>query len=195
MTELDVINDALATLGEVPLNEVDEDHPFVAGIRRTFRAENQKVQAISWWFNLEKITLFPDAVSKFIYVPMDAIRCDPIKKQPDMMTVQRGRRLYDTDRNTYEFDRSVECLLVREVPFEDLPPSAQVVISLATARKFQQSYDADGLKANQIEMDYRESMARLKAEHTRNTKSNFLSNPITMRELNRIGGGIMRRGY
>ena len=196
MTELDVINDCLATLGESPLVEIDEDHPFVAGIRRAFANQSEAVQAETWWFNKELITLIPDASSKFIYVPQDTIRCDPVidtyGTYNSLPIVQRGRRLYDTDKNSYEFDKNIDCILIRNIPFTDLPPSAQRFISLATALKFQQNYDADPQRTNQLMMEYNKSRADLNAENIRNLKPNFLHKTSNQIKMSRIGGYTYR---
>lgn len=194
MTELDVINDALSTLGEAPLNDVDEDHPYTSTIRRFLERESQKVQQTGWWFNRELVTLPPDAVSSFIYVPNDAIRCDPLSKRELNLAVQRGRRLYNTDTNTYVFDKEVECLLVRNIPFTDLPPEAQEAINTAVKKAFQAAYDADTQKAQLIVMEYQEAMGKLKQVHIRNVKSNFIYKNSSLRQLAKIGSGIIRPG-
>lgn len=197
MSELDVINDALATMGEAPLVEISEDHPLVSGIRRVLVNQNEAIQAEGWWFNKELITLMPDADSSFIYTPLDTIRCDPVigtyhGEIGYMPIVQRGRRLYDTENNRYEMEENIRCLLVRNIPFVDLPPSCQRVISLATALKFQQNYDADPQRTQQLGAEYVKARADLTAEHIRNIKANFLYKASSASQFNRIGGSTYR---
>lgn len=195
ITELDIVNDMLATMGITPLNELNEDNPDVAGCRRIISQESSKIQQKQWWFNKERIDLFPDALSKFIYIPADAIRCNPIRKPPRMPVVVRGRRLYDTDKNTYQFDEMIECWVVRNIPFNDLPLSAQVVVSMASVRRFQQSFDADRSKLEQINIDFQMAMADLNAEHIRNTDVNLIRKNSTIRELIGIRGGNRRNNF
>ena len=174
LTELDVINDMLATLGETPINSLDVDHPFVAAGRRFLRVASYREQAKSWWFNREHITLTPDAQGN-LRTPNDTLRIDP--SNPAIRLVQRGERLYDVNRASYAFANSVECTLVRHIPFEDLPSPAQTVISLSAQRDFQKAYDADVQKFQQINLELREAQMTLNAEHTRNVGANLLNRP------------------
>lgn len=194
LTELNVINDALSTLGEAPLNDADESHPLVPQIKRFLKEETNKILMRSWWFNKEIVTLQPDAISKFIYIPADALSCKVIvKSNYEELLVIRGRRLYNTDKNTYVMDRNVDCYIIRDIPFEDLPANAQYAISIGTSRRFQQAYDADSQRVRQLEMDYREAMGVLRAEHIRNTNVNLIDKSTTIQKLHRIGGSIIRR--
>lgn len=190
MTELDVVNDMLATMGISPLNQLDDNNPDVANCRRIINAMSSEIQSMSWWFNKELIDLFPDAVSNFVYLPGDAISCDPILREPLMPIVQRENRLYDTDKNTYTFPagRKITCRIVRKIPFKDMPPSAQRVISIASTRKFQQSFDADPQKMARLDDEYMLSLAHLRMEHTRNISPNFLRRNSSIRSLSRING-------
>lgn len=195
MAELDVINESLSTMGEAPIVEMDERNPMVPIIRNTLRLENQTVQSVGWWFNTEEIELHPDT-SKFIYYPNDAIRCSPKMRHSiggsgslldnSLAITQRGRRMYDTDRNSFEFDGSITCDLIRMLKFEDLPSLAQRVVSVSTALKFQQNYDADPTRTKQIQIEYLNLIAALRAEHTRNIRPNLLARNSTMRVLNKI---------
>lgn len=197
MTELDVVNDALATMGEAPLVAIDEDHPLVAGIRRIFKNQCEAIQSEQWYFNKEIITLVPDADSSFIYVPLDTIRCDPVLSTYHGQVgytpiVQRGRRLYNTETNAYEMTEPVKCILIRNIPFADLPSTAQRVISLATSLRFQQNYDADPSRTQQLVLDYNIARGVLMAEHTRNIKANFIWKNGLANKLINIGGSTYR---
>lgn len=194
MTELDVINNALATMGISPLNQLDDTNPDVANIRRIIRQKSEEVQATGWWFNTELIDLYPDALSGFIYTPNDAIICDPVKKEPILPIVQRGSRLYDTDRNTYDFTGYgfVRCRLIRLIPFDDLPPSAKRAVSVTAVRNFQQSFDADPQKMARLDQEFVIAMAGLKSEHTKDIRPNLLNKSTTLNALNRISGSSYR---
>lgn len=172
MTELDVINEMLGTLGESPLNDVDEDHPLVAAALRKFRLTNYKEQARKWWFNTEIVTLTPDPVSKFIYVPADTINVDPRSSRDPL--VQRGRRFYDPNNATYEITGNVQCMLIRLVPFEDLPATAQAFVSASAKLAFQADFDGDQVKYRQLMDDKRDAYSILNSEHIRNCQTNLL---------------------
>lgn len=172
---LDVVNDMLATLGELPINSVDEGHPMVPTALRVLNTASAREQAKSWWFNKELTDLVPDAQGH-IYLPLDVLRVDP--QYTNLNYVQRGRRLYKpyetSAADKYKFKERVRCWLLREIPFEELPVPAQHVVSYSAQLDFMKAYDADQNKVQQVAMLYRETMLTLNAEHTRNTDVNLL---------------------
>lgn len=175
LTTLDVVNDMLATLGELPINSVDEGHPMVPAALRILATASAREQAKSWWFNKELTDLVPD-LSGTIYLPNDTLRVDP--QATTLNYVQRGRRLYKpyetSAADKYRFTHKVRCWLIREVPFEDLPVPAQHVVSFSAQLEFLKAYEADQNKVQQVAMLYREAMMTLNAEHTRNVGANLL---------------------
>lgn len=191
LTELDVVNSCLGTLGELPVNALDDEHPLIAAARKVFKEVCYREQARQWWFNTEIIDLKRDADS-FIYVPQDAIRCDPVDDSKNF--IQRGRRLYDPEKgkNTYVMDRDVTCWLVRFIPFEDLPVVAATAVNYATQLSFMQSYDADMNKYQQIGRNYADAYALLNAEHIRNADANLLHRNSTLNRMLNIGLGSGR---
>lgn len=186
LTELDVVNGCLGTMGELPVNELDDDHDLIAAARRNFKEINLREQAREWWYNSEQVTLQRDA-NGYVFVPGDAIRCDP--RDPYNHLIQRGRRLYNPNGATYKLDfESVPVYLVRLVEYEDLPPSAQIVISIATQIKFMSTYDSDSTKYRQLIADYQEAFTIMNAEHIRNMDTNLLDNPQVRIKLLKVRG-------
>lgn len=186
-TELDVVNDMLATLGESPLNSIDEDHPLTAAALRVLRMVNLGEQAKEWWFNKELVTLAADPQSKYIYIPADAISVDPVDTTKNY--VMRGRRLYDTARARYEFDEtSLQCNLVRLLPYEDLPSLMQTYISICCQVKFQKDYDGDVTKASTLAAEWKLAWMALNAEAIRCVSANLLNTPSFQRKLRDVSG-------
>jgi len=116
LTELDIVNQCLASMGETPVNAVDADHPYIAAARAKLAVASTQEQAKGWWFNTDFVTLRPDATTHFIYVPNDAINVNP--SDAGNATVIRGRRLYDRFAATYEFTAPVQVELVRELALD-----------------------------------------------------------------------------
>ena len=175
MDQLDVINEMLATMGEAPLNQMDEDHPYVAAGRRYLANTNQRVQATGWWFNTEYLQLTPDPESHFVYVPTDVISAEGTRGLCRYRYTQRGRRLYDVTNGTFEITEDVvNTTIIREVPFEDLPANAQDLVSAMAVLRFQKNYDADQQKTAQLTQDAADAMINLKSEHTRQMKANLM---------------------
>lgn len=175
LSNLDVVNEMLATLGELPINTLEDGHPYIAPALRILSVASAREQAKSWWFNNELTDLVPD-VNGFIYLPNDTIRVDP--QAETLNYVQRGRRLYKpfepSSADKYKFTAKVRCWLIREVPFEDLPIPAQHLISYSAQLDFMKAYDADQNKVQQVAALRNDAWMTLNAEHTRNIGANIL---------------------
>lgn len=172
LSALDVINTCLETLGEVPLNAADTDHPYAGAIQRLIRTCNYRVQAPGWWFNKEVITLSPNAVTGEIYVPHDVLSLDTNNVQKNY--VLRGRRLYDVANQRYTFTSDVSLAIVRLIAFEDLPFLAQDLVQASVVARFVESYDADQSRIEQVRLDYALAEQACNAEHIRNVNANIL---------------------
>lgn len=172
LAPLDVINTCLETLGEVPLNAADTDHPYAGAILRLLRTCNFRVQASGWWFNKENITLEPSALDKTISVPHDVLALDTESARNNY--VLRGRKLYDITNETYEFESPVRLAIVRLIAFEDLPFVAQDLVQAAVVARFVESYDADQARVEQVRLDYSIAEQACNAEHIRNVNANIL---------------------
>lgn len=173
LRELDVVNDCLSTLGESPLNSIQQDHPLVAGALKLLREANARVQSQGWWFNREVVTLQPDATTGHIALPADFLSVDPSER--GQRYTERGRRLYDLDAQSVEFDSTVDVAIIRLIPFLDLPWQAQDLVRAATVVRFVESYDADELRVQQVQIDYQAAYRSCNAEHTRFVQPNLLS--------------------
>ena len=140
-TELEAINLMLATIGESPVNTV-EDNGVVDAVmaRQQLRAMSRRVQAKGWHWNTEKrLTLARTYPEGEIKLPANTLRVDTTYTDIGTDVVRRGDRLYDRVNHTFEFRRDLMVDLVVFLPFEELPESARQYITLAAARKFQES--------------------------------------------------------
>lgn len=190
LSELDVVNEMLSTLGEAPLNELDDEHPLVPAARRIIRIASYRIQAEAWWFNQEHVTLGNDPDTGEVMVPADAIRVDP--KDRNWNLVQRGRRLYDPENATYNIRESVPAVLVRNIPFNDLPPTVQHAVSLTAQVEFNKSYDGDETKLSMLGAALNLARASMHAEHIRNVDANLLLAPAHQAKINFIRGTSIR---
>lgn len=184
LTQLDVVNQCLASMGETPLNSVDSDHPFVAAALLKLKTAMTAEQAKGWWFNTDYVTLTPDPNTGFIYPPSDAINVNPHDDGTDF--VIRGRRLYRRYESSYVFTAPVAVWLVREISFDDLPMLATHVIAARTVLDFQDAYDGDAAKYNKLGATYQQVFNTLKAEHIRQEKPNMLRSPAVQEQLRLI---------
>lgn len=196
MTELEVVNECLATLGEFPVNSLEEGHAMVPAALRALQIASRREQSKSWWFNRELVELTP-ATDGFIYLPNDVLKVDP--ESASDRYVQRGRRLYKPFEpnvaTKYTFSQPVTVWLVREVPFEDCPYSAQLLISYSAQLDFMKSYEADQQKFQQITLMYRDAFSTLGSEHVRASGINMLNRRAGVITRTDIGAGRLSGDY
>lgn len=193
LSDLDVVNNCLGTMGELPVNDLDDDHNLVAQARRDLTLCNTREQLKRWWFNTEFVSLVRD-IDGYMWVPTNAATCTPIRDGLNL--VQRGRRMYSNGSIHCEAGfkmvwERLDVMVRTVVPFEELPPSVQILVNAATKLSFMAAYDADGQKYRQILGEYQEAYMTVNAEHIEAVKRNMLwnrhaLNDIAPRSFNRL---------
>jgi hypothetical protein len=174
MLLLTVINDCLGTMGEAPLNAVDDAHPFRGACVSILNTVDREFQAKGWWFNRESLTIEPSPVDGFIYLPGDAISV----RTEDRNLVQRYRRLYNLDGGTYVMTAKQDLTIIRLVPFAETPELYATYAAAETVLRFQKRYDGDSDKTRSLTQERNEARIAANSEETRNAKANLIdSNP------------------
>lgn len=137
-SELDAINIMLATLGEAPINTIESEEgipPDVAIAKNTLEEINREVQSRGWSFNTEeKIKLIPSEEGE-IALPANCLGFFP--SLFDNALIQRGNRVYDKFKHTYNIGRDIEADVILLLNFEELPEVAKRFITIKAARIFQ----------------------------------------------------------
>lgn len=180
--ELEVINGCLATLGETPLNSLDDDHTYKPAALNYLTDSLREMQARGWWFNTELAKLDPDATTKRITIPQDALKIAPIARVTPAYGV-RGKYLYDTLNTTLEWDKALTLIVVRCLSLDDLPFLAACLVKYDAITKFQKEYDADGQKLSILSQQRTEARVNLVAEDIRNRKTNLLLTPYSQASM------------
>ena len=171
---LDIVNACLATMGESPLNTLEEDHSYKAAAEDKLRRSHEDLSSRSLWFNTEWVRVVPQADSKYIYIPQDVVGVDALSQCGMFRVAQRGRRLYDTGRNRYEFDKDIVIKIKRHLDFDLLPYEAQKFVRDDSVLAFQSDFDGDRIKYERLQ-GYREQSRRdLNAEDVRQMRFNLL---------------------
>lgn len=180
ITELDVVNRCLATMGELPINSLEGSrNPIVTNARVAFNDVGIEEQAQGWWFNSEVVTLQPQSAvpgQPGIYQPpSDCLALSTVRDvNPEWLSI-RNRQLYDNGKaEYYTGTQPMRVHIIRLIPFDDLPYNAQRLIRDSVVFKFQMDYDGDQLKIQQAEARYTEAYAICMADHTRSVKANLL---------------------
>jgi hypothetical protein len=173
ITKLDIVNACLKTMGETKLNTLEDDHVYKDDAEDLIERVTRDVSSLSLWFNTEWVELQPQATSKYIMVPTDVIKLE-VAPRCSGYAVQRGRRMYDVRRNTYEFDGPIGAKIVRLLDFDNMPYEAQMFVRDDTVLRFQSDFDGDNTKYQKLQLHRNESFVLLKSEHIRQIKANPL---------------------
>lgn len=139
-TELEAVNEMLRSIGETPVNSLENLQVIDASIAlSTLRSVSRSVQTEGWNFNTEdKYPLALDENSE-AQLPANTLHVDTVYYDADIDAVQRGSRLYDKTNHTYTFDHAPYVKLVLMLPFDELPEAARQYIFIRAARVFQDS--------------------------------------------------------
>ena len=136
------INTMLTSIGEQPIQNVDD----LGGLSDASIAKDildnvsRAVQSRGWIFNTDlDVTMKPDD-DKHIKIPDNILRIDTTTRlrDADNDIVERGRMLYDRQKNVNTFDPNVKIKVdvIRELEFHDLPEPAKRYITIRAARIF-----------------------------------------------------------
>lgn len=145
-TELEAINIMLTTIGEAPVNSVDESGLTDVGIaRQVLKETSREVQARAWHFNTEvNYTLTPTHIDGFITIPFAVCRVDTVGKSICYDVVVRNDRLYDRRGHTFVFKEALTVDMVVLLDWNDLPEPARIYITTRAAREFQRRMVGSG---------------------------------------------------
>lgn len=176
ITELDVVNLCLGTMGELPINSLENSrNPIVTNARTVFKNAVIEEQAAGWWFNSETVTLHPQLDGTYV-PPTDCLSLYTKDNfNPQWLTI-RQRKLYDTgNAEFYTGTNPLQVKIVRLIPFDDLPYTGQRLVRDASVRLFQVNYDGDELKINEATNQYTSAYGLCMADHIRSVKANMLN--------------------
>lgn len=138
-SELEAVNLMLAVIGESPINTLNPPAVADAVIAQATLSEvSRAVQTPGWHFNIEEdFTLTPTAFEKEIQLPANCLRVSPTGPDKGADVAQRGNRLYDREKHTYQFTKPIKVNMVVLLPFDELPEAARYYIAVRAARVFQ----------------------------------------------------------
>jgi len=140
MTKLQAVNMMLTTIGEQPIENLDDK----AGLQDASIAEeilnntSRQVQSKGWVFNMEYDKIITLNSSDEAELGDSYLRVDTSSKVRSSTTdvVERDGKLYDRIKKTYKFDDAVTVDIVKYISFDALPEIARRYISVKAARIF-----------------------------------------------------------
>lgn len=176
MILLDAVNLCLRYIGEMPIpstvdiDSLDELHEAQI-IRKELLNTSKELQTRGWWFNREHWTFVPDAINGKISVPVTVLA---IKGTSDTYTI-RGGNLYDVEGNTLIFDDKVECVVIWELSFEELPQSFAQLVAYTTARDVQSFLRGDTSADKRLQEKVSQAYLTVQKEDLSHSQYNLIS--------------------
>lgn len=183
-TKLDAVNLILWSIGESPVNTIDN-----TGIKDVELAQTQldrttrQVLTRGWDFNSDyEWELTPDA-SNNILVPSDALRIDPSDKSKRFVERSNGgtRMLWDREDKTWIITEKVEVDIVWGQDFDEVPEAARMYIAVRAARLFQAGAMGSDLIYRFTSDHEAEAKADFRRAHSLTRDANLLRHDPTFR--------------
>lgn len=177
-TELDAVNLILRRDGEATVSSLDENgFDEAADAQATLRDVSLTVQSDGWAFNTDSKRQFNPDINGEILVPSDTLWVRPVYQSEGRKLVERGRKLYDLDANTYQFTAPVFLDVCTMLPFESLPATARVYIAVRAARQYQAASTGSPTQNSFSETDEMRAEASFRRADMRSKRRGFFRNP------------------
>lgn len=176
MILLDAVNLCLRYIGEMPvpstvdIDSLDELHEARI-IRNELLTTSRELQTKGWWFNREPWEFIPNSVDSKIAVPVTVLTI----KGTNANYVIRGGNLYDVEGNTFIFDGKVECLVIWELNFEELPQSFAQYVAYITAMDVQSFLRGDTATNERLRQKVAESYLVVQKEDLSYNQYNLIA--------------------
>ena len=178
LTQLDLINAMLRTIGTGGLTSADTSHPDYMEALAVLELELAAIQRLGLWFNTTTPTLKPNT-SDEILLPNGTLHCDPVDTR--LNYVKRGRKLFDMDCRKFTFDAPVKVKLITKLVLDELPETAKDYLRHSARYAFYLDNDGDERKLARLDAARNQSWAELWREHLRNRDVNRMHSPGVQR--------------
>lgn len=143
-TELAAVNTIIGTIGQAPVNSLENSTSADVIMARTLlQEESRSLQDEGWTFNItEGLEVLPDALSS--QIPWRPAWLRVMQAGGTSPYVNRQGYLYDRVTRTDLFPSGVSADIIEEVPFDELPHCFKMLITFRAARRFNASAFGDG---------------------------------------------------
>lgn len=180
LTELEAVNAIIGTLGESPINTLEELHNVDAiNALRCLRQVSRTEQARGWSFNIiPEYTLNPDINNKIHWNEMYL----SIKSTNNEKLIKAGDYIKNLNTNSTIFTAPVVTEVILHVPFEELPEPMRSYIVAKASFVFQNYYFGDGLLTDVISQQVSDAWQHLMDYEMDNNDYSMLNNN-SIREL------------
>ncbi len=162
MDQLEAVNTLLGYIGSDRVNSLTVGHPDVDAAVVLLNQVRKRAQRKGWWFNTDyNLLIAPEAVTKKVRV------VDLQSVQPAIRHYRkRGDYMYDTIKQTYQFDSAVLLLQVRRyVSWNDLPDIVKDHVMFESGADFVRDETEDPNKEASLRESANGMLLEMKATH------------------------------
>lgn len=176
----------LTVLGSTPTGDITSQNPDAQAARQTLTDVADEYLESGYWFNSNfNIVFEPLATTKEILLPANVITFEPILQafgsNLGQEIVQRGNKLYDSIKNTYQFDQAITANTVITLEWDLLPHTVQNYVRYEAAAQLCSTDLEDEQKAEAQRVLARIAHARVKRLHLKLKRKNVLEERYTQR--------------
>lgn len=137
ITELEVVNSVLSTVGDNPVQSLDDGYQPVFIIKSMLNNLSRDMQTKKYWFNTEyDVVLTPNTLTDKIILPFNILHFEPV----DTEYVARGLTVYDRVGRTSTITDDITADICLMLEFEELPQVARKYIQALCKQQYNDEY-------------------------------------------------------
>lgn len=163
-TETDAVNKLLGAIGERGISDIattDFDEALEA--QKVLHSVCFEVLGDNYLFNKRILKLTPNSSTKEITVPGNVIRINNTD-WPYFVAIH-GTKLFDTQAQSYEFDKAVTVSATVGMQWDELPYSAKNYIATRASRIFMETWIGSEVKSKELKEKELITLAALQQEN------------------------------
>lgn len=197
-TTLGAVNSMLSTIGEAPVNGLNSGLVDAETAETILNEVSRSVQSDGWNFNSEPNFTVAANTSGDVVLPDEVIRADIATtkyRSSDAEYIQRGKKMYDKVKHTYNIGKALKLNVVVLLDYELLPEVARRYVSVKAARIFQERIVGSNALSAMNRNDEQEALFALKEHEGDNGDYNIFDDYGTASVLDRnIGTKVISNG-
>jgi hypothetical protein len=186
LTELDIVNACLASIGQAPRTSLARPDRYTSAIVALIKKSLKDLQETPWWFNTRLVDVTPDETNDWRVD--DQLPCnvlDVVSSDGEPLAYQvPGILVSIPGGETIKTKRTIKCVF--ELNFQDLPHAAQAAVHDAVVLKFHEAYGSGDRQ--HLVREAAGSALRLRIAQDRHYRTNLLHRPLTAYNVLRARG-------
>lgn len=186
-SKLDAVNTMLSSIGEAPVSSLSSGLIEAEIAESILNTIDREVQSMGWHFNTELNKSFAKTPAGEILLPADILRADSTLKANAPNLVQRGLKMYDRAKHTFNIGTDAALDIVVQLVFDDLPEVAKRYIVLRATRIFQDRVVGSNTLHEFQQKDEMEALVQLKDFDKAADDHNIFDNYDTFSIIDRQG--------